>query len=88
MFLAFQDAYLDNGKIVRPNSVYTDLIEAPDCGFRMVTWAAEHPERGWERGVMLASRTAHPGELDARNIVAEVLWGRGYTGKFQVVAIS
>jgi len=70
-----------------PDEVRTDLVEVPDCGFRIVTWSAEHPERGWEKGVMLASREPYDDVNYAKNAVAEVLWGRGYVGNYVVVVV-
>ena len=89
-FLAFQDSRIDGGEIIRPQTVYTDLVEVPTCGFWTVTWAAEHPQRGWETGVMLASRDPrHPYSdgTHVKNVVAEVLWGRGYVGDYRVVPV-
>lgn len=86
-FLAMQDTRLENGAIVRPERILVDMVEVPTCGFRTVTWAAEHPERGWESGVMLVSRDPYADEPYARNAAAEVLWGRGYEGTYRIVVI-
>jgi hypothetical protein len=83
-FLAIQDTRVVDGKMVLPPTVTADLVEAPACGFWLVTWGAEHPERGWESGVMLASREPYDDDTYARNVVSEVLWGRGYVGTYRV----
>lgn len=83
LFYAIRGARLEDGQIIRPAELHLDMVEVPACGFRTVTWAAEHPERGWENGVILLSRD----EPDPNNTVAEVLWGRGYIGTYRVVVI-
>lgn len=62
-----------------------DVIEAPACGYQTITWAAEHPMRGWESGVMLVSREPYGTEPYGRNVVAEILWSRGFVGDYRVV---
>lgn len=84
-FLAVQDARVVGDKIVRAQPVYVDLVEPPLCGFWTATWLAVHPERGTESGMMLVSRDPYADEPYARNIVCEVLWGRGYQGAYNVV---
>ena len=70
-----------------PDPSQDSLVEVPACGFRTVTWAAEHPDRGWQSGVMLVPRDPYDTESYARNVVCEVLWGRGFIGDYRVVAV-
>jgi hypothetical protein len=86
-FLAMQDTRVEDGVAIRPEPVHSTIIEAPSCGFRIVTWVAEHPDRGWESGVMLVSRDPYENEAYASNSVAEILWGRGYVANYRVVVV-
>lgn len=59
-----------------------DVVEVPQCGFWTVVWSADHPDRGRESGTMLVPREQP--ESTARDMVCEILWGRGFTGDYKV----
>ena len=92
-FSAKREADFDvvQGKIVRYDPIYVDVVEPPTCGFWLVSWQAEHPERGMETGTWLVSKTrsydgGYADEQYARGVVAEILWSRNYIGQFNTHA--
>lgn len=86
-FTTFPDRRVEGDQIVVIDPDKSDVVEVPACGFRTVTWTAQHPERGWESGAMLVSRDPYADEPYARNIVSEILWGRGYMGDYRVMVV-
>lgn len=91
-FLTFPDRAIgDDGRLFVPEPDKSDVVEVPQCGFWTVTWTAVHPQRGTESGTMLVARHDATGPRSrsyATNIVAEILWGRGFTGSYDVAVVE
>ena len=84
-FVVFPDVTVVDDKLVPKNPSESDVVEAPQCGFWTVAWAATHPQHGGHTGVMFVARN-HDKDY-ARNVVSEILWGRGFTGNYTVEAV-
>lgn len=90
-FTTFPDYGLVDGQIAVVEPTKSDVVEVPPCGFWTVTWSAEHPQRGRESGTMLVAREDSDGQRRedyARNIVCEILWGRGFVGTYDANVVE
>lgn len=84
-FQTFPDRGIVDGRLVALEPDKSNVVEVPQCGFWTVVWRARHADRGYEQGTMLVARTHN--ESYAHNIVAEVLWARGYVGDYTVIPV-
>jgi hypothetical protein len=82
-FVVFPDVTIADDKLVPLKPSESDVVEVPPCSYWKVEWTATHPDANApNEGVMLVAR--YHSQAMARDYVCEILWGRGYTGWYDV----